>query len=320
MVQNKFIYIFLLLLIILPSSFSEQSNNKPTEVYVGIYLNQIYALSLKENQFSVDFYIWFRWKDKEINPLESFELANGKIDTKENAGEAIIKDFRYGSCRIHATIFQFWDISDFPLDDHSLRIEIEDSMNDVSYLIYIPDKENCSYSQDLKIPGWNAADIEANTINHTYKTNWGDLSLPKDYKSDYSRFIYSVNIKRPDFGYFMKMFFTVFVATLIALISLFIKPSDIDSRFGLSAGALFAAVASEVVIASSLPDTNIITLTDKLHIIAILFILISIAETIISMRFYQSEKSSLSHIFDRFCFMLLLISYLGLTSFIIIFR
>uniref|UniRef100_A0A7C4TGG5 Uncharacterized protein n=1 Tax=candidate division WOR-3 bacterium TaxID=2052148 RepID=A0A7C4TGG5_UNCW3 len=45
------------------------------QVYVGVYLNQITSISLKDNQFTADFYIWFRWKDKNINPLESFDFS-----------------------------------------------------------------------------------------------------------------------------------------------------------------------------------------------------------------------------------------------------
>jgi hypothetical protein len=111
----------------------------------------------------------------------------------------------------------------------------------------------------------------------------------------------------------MKLFFTVFIATMISLIALFIKPTDLDPRFGLGAGALFAAVASEVVIASSLPDTNVMTLPDKLHMIAIFFIFLSIAESIVSLRFFTSEKEALSKKFDRVCFYGFTLVYLILT-------
>ncbi|MEO0228066.1 MAG: hypothetical protein ABIL70_08480, partial [candidate division WOR-3 bacterium] len=110
---------------------------------------------------------------------------------------------------------------------------------------------------------------------------------------------------------------TVFIAALVALIALFIKPTDLDPRFGLGAGALFAAVASQVVIASLLPDTNIMTLTDKLHIISIFFIFLSIAESIVSLKLFTSGKEDTSRRLDRICFYIFLVVYAILNLLII---
>ena len=34
----------------------------PAEVIIGTYVNKVQDLSFRENHYSVDFYIWFRWK------------------------------------------------------------------------------------------------------------------------------------------------------------------------------------------------------------------------------------------------------------------
>lgn len=288
------------------------AQEEPKKVYAGIYLNQITSLSLKDNQFTADFYIWFRWKDKNIQPLESFDVVNGYIESKQGVYEDTIKGFNYAVCRVIATMKKFWDISRFPLDNHVLTIEIEDNENEEFKLKYIPDTENSGINPRVQVPGWNVGTTNVNVSAYTYKTNYGDISLPTNNESVYSRFIFSVNIIRPGYSYFFKLFFTVVIAALVALIALFIKPTDLDPRFGLGAGALFAAVASEVVIASLLPDTNIITLTDKLHIISIFFIFLSIAESIISLRLFASGKEQTSKRLDRICFYVFLAIYIFL--------
>jgi len=70
---------------------------KQETVYAGVYINQIFEVSLKDNRFSVDFYVWFRWLGDDINPLESFEVVNGRIDSKESIYTDKIKGFNYGS-------------------------------------------------------------------------------------------------------------------------------------------------------------------------------------------------------------------------------
>ncbi len=310
--------LFFLLLIILSTALAQNIAEKPTDVYVGIYLNQIFDVSLKDNRFSADFYIWFRWLDGEINPLETFEVVNGRVDAKEGEYQDKVKGYNYASCRVVATITKFWDVARFPLDNHTLTIEIEDSENEEFKLKYLPDTENCGINPGVQVPGWAVAKTLVSTIPHTYKTNYGDISLPTNSESVYARFIYALDLVRPGLGYFVKSFFTVFMATIIALIALFIKPTDLDPRFGLGAGALFAAVASEVVIASSLPETSILTLVDKLHIIAIFFIFITIAESIISLRLFTTGREEMSRSLDRICFYGFLAFYLALSGLAVI--
>ncbi|MEO0185337.1 MAG: hypothetical protein ABIL20_06020 [candidate division WOR-3 bacterium] len=312
---NTFPYMLMLVLLCAQTSLSQEQ--RPEQVYVGIYLNQITSMSLKDNQYVADFYIWFRWKDKDLNPLESFDVVNGHIESKEGVYHDKVNGFNYGACRVIATIKKFWDISRFPLDNHTLTIEIEDNDNEEFKLKYVPDTENSGTDPQVQVPGWKLGTTNAIVSAHTYKTNYGDISLPTNNASIYSRFIFSVNIIRPGYGYFFKLFFTVFVAALVALIALFIKPTDLDPRFGLGAGALFAAVASEVVIASLLPDTNIMTLTDKLHIISIFFIFLSIAESIVSLKLFASGKEEASRRLDRICFYIFLVVYVVLNLAII---
>lgn len=293
---------------------------KQVSVYVGAYVNQIYAVSLRDNQFSVDFYVWFRWQGDDIKPLESFEVVNGRVESKEGEYTDKVAGFNYASCRVVATMTKFWDVSKFPLDDHILTIEIEDNDNEEFKLKYIPDTENCGMNPQVQVPGWRVSKSWCNVIANPYKTNYGDISLPTGNESIYSRFIYSISIVRPGLGYFLKLFFGVFIAALISFLSFFIKPTDLDPRFGLGVGAIFAAVASEYVIASSLPDTNIITMADKLHIIAFSFIFLSIAESVISLRLFTTEKEAASKLLDRVGFISFLVLYIILSLLTILFR
>lgn len=122
--------------------FVHAQETLPAQVYIGLYMNQIYDISLRDNKFSADFYIWFRWKGDNINPLESFEVVNGRTESIDAVYEEVIEGYNYASCRVVAIITKFWDVTDFPLDDHVLTIEIEDTDNESFKLHYIADREN----------------------------------------------------------------------------------------------------------------------------------------------------------------------------------
>jgi len=303
-----------------PAFAAAEPETKPVDVYVGVYVNQIYDVSLKDNKFCADFYVWFRWQGEDVSPLESFDVVNGRIDSKEGLYEDTIKGFNYATCRVNATITKFWDISDFPLDNHILTLELEDNENEDFKLRYIPDRENCGVNPQVEVPGWKFTTAWSEVKIHGYKTNYGDISLPSNNESDYSRFIYYLSVVRPGIGYFFKLFFGVFIAAVIAFLVFFIKPTDLDPRFGLGVGAIFAAVASEYVIASSLPDTNILTLADKLHILAFAYIFLSIAQSILSLKFYTTGKEKISQNLDRLSFPIFFISYSVISLILILTR
>ena len=311
-----------LLLLAASTLFSQETGTQANqhEVYVGTYITQIFDVSLKENKFSVDFYIWFRWLGEDINPLESFEVINGQVDSKDGIYTDKIKGYNYGSCRVVATITKFWDISEFPLDNHIMVLEIEDNENEEFKMKYLSDTENCGINPDVRVPGWILSKVWPKIVSHNYRTNYGDISLPTNNESVYSRFVFSIKIVRPGYGYFFKLFFGVFIAALIAFLSFFIKPTDLDPRFGLGVGAIFAAVASEYVIASSLPDTNVLTLADKLHILAFVFIFLSIAESVVSLRLFTTEREALSKILDKTCFIIFIAVYVILSFLMIVLR
>ncbi len=318
--MRKILLIIAGLALVMPAFAADEATAEPVPVYVGVYVNQIYDVSLKDNKFSADFWVWFRWQGDDVNPLESFEVVNGRVDSKEGEYEDVVKGFKYAACRVNATITKFWDVSEFPLDNHVLTLELEDNENEEFKLKYIPDQENCGVNPKVEVPGWRFQKAWSEVVAHGYQTNYGDISLPTNNESVYSRFIYSLEVVRPGIGYFFKLFFGVFIAAVIAFLVFFIKPTDLDPRFGLGVGAIFAAVASEYVITSALPDTNVLTLADKLHILAFAFIFLSIAQSILSLRMFTTGREKASQILDRLSFPVFFILYSAISLILILTR
>ena len=107
------------------------------------------------------------------------------------------------------------------------------------------------------------------------------------------------------------------MATAIAFLALFIRPIDLDPRFGFGVGAIFTAVASEYVVASSLPDSSVLTLAGVMQILAFVFIFLTLAESTLSLRFYNGGDEAArrkSKILDRCSFAVLLALYAGLSA------
>jgi hypothetical protein len=274
----------------------------PVRVEVGTYVNQILALDLKGNQFSADFYIWFRWKG-DVKAFDTFDLANGRITSRTGI---VKKDLdggvHYASARILATITKFWDLRRYPLDDHTLTIEVEDNENEDNLLVYVPDKLNSSASPTVEVPGWHVAGTSVSVTAHKYATNYGDTSVPTGNASSYSRFVSAVNIARPGhIGRFFKVFFTLFIATIISWLAFWVKAKETGPRSSLCVGSLFAAAAATFAINNMLPDTNATTMSDRLIVVSLSFIFAATLQTIVAINLNYAGKENPLRLLDRVC-------------------
>lgn len=271
---------------------------EPVKVTVGTYVNQITGVNLRENQVNVDFYVWFRWDDDSVNPVESFELMNGKVESKTPTPIRKLKDTNYGQVRVQAVLNQPWDVSHFPLDRQTIRLQIEDSDMTADKIVYVPDTENSTVDPDVAISGYSLDGATASVAEHQYRTNYGDITLPKNHESVYSRYTQAITLARPDSVYYVKTFSTIFISSLVAFLAFMVKPIDLDPRFGLGIGALFAVVASYFVIAGDLPRSSGFTLSDRVNLASMVMIFLSLMQSALSLMIYERDAAK-SILLDR---------------------
>ena len=288
---------------------------QPAEVTVGAYVNKIQDLNFRENKYSLDFFVWFRWKaDGELadyKPLESFEIINGSIDGKTSIVEKKIGDLSYASARISATMADTWELRHFPFDRHRSEVRIEDSVYTAQSLRFVADRTNSQLGDEIDMPGWQASNFDVSVVDHLYRTNYGDTSLPTDARSEYSRFVASWDIDRTGWGGAVKMLLTVFLATAVAFVSFLVKPSDLDARFGMAVGGLFAVMASTFVVASSVPDSGSMTLADRMHVVALGFIFAVLLISSYCLRLEVSGREEQAYRIDRWSVVILPLLFFG---------
>jgi hypothetical protein len=262
--------LFVAVCLVLSLCGTARAADGPERVTVGTYVNQVYGVDLKTNQFNVDFYIWFRWQSDDIKPLESFELLNGRISAKTGAVKKKLPNGQnYASCRVIANVTHFWDVSRFPLDDQVLPLEVEDGEHEDAQMVYVADDGNSGVSPSVQVPGWVIGPIQQSVRQQIYHTNYGDISLAADNESRYSRFVSTTPLLRVGRGRVFKVFFSLIIATLVSFLSFFVRPKDSSPRVGLCVGALFAAAASTFSLTTQLPDSNQSTMTERLIIVTL---------------------------------------------------
>jgi len=250
-------------------------------VTAGMYIDRIVNLSIKNSQWIVDFYIWFRWKGDTINPGKNFQVVDGSILTKKKQGGYRKGQNNYAMYRVSAKITKFFNVSRFPSDDHLLTIKLEDNFYQNNQMTFVADKAASGLSSRVKVPGYKVYRSDLVVKPHSYKTSRGDPRLAATHKATYSNLIYGIWISRPDWGFLLKVFIGMFTAVAIALSALFL-PSGSIARFTLGVGAFFAAVASTYVSRGLLPNIESITFVDIVNQISIVTIFLTLAHSIMS--------------------------------------
>ena len=289
----------------------------PRTVVVGTFVNHVYGIDIKNSQYTVDFYIWFRWEGDELKPLDSFEVAGGRITSKTGIEKKKLGAQNYTSARIIATVTKFWDLKRYPLDGHTLTLEIEDAEHDTRTMVYEGDHDNIGVSPDLQVPGWVVKTTSADVEQHLYRTNYGDTSFPTNTESKYARYRFSIEVARPGYGRFLKVFFGLFISVLVSWCAFWVRPKESSPRVSLGIGATFAASAVTVSINNSLPDTNAVTMADKLIMLTLGIIVLSLAETIVALTLFAGNKEPTQQRLDRVCRWLFPVVYIAVLTVIV---
>lgn len=294
---------------------------EPGKVVVGTYINKMTEVSFKDSKFSLDFYVWFRWKAAgelaDYKPLDSMELINGRIENKTSVVEKKIGDTSYASARVNATIFKTWGLDTFPFDSHRVRVFVEDSQFVDSALVFEPDVTNSRLGDEIGLPGWVLSGFTIEAGPKEYKSNYGDTSLPTDARSTYSRVSFGMDMNRQGWGSAIKMLSTVIFATLVAFVVFGIRPVDVDPRFGLGVGALFAVAASAFVVASVVPDSGLMTIADQVHIVSMGFIFASVVQSAIALKWDEAGEEVKWKRFDRWSMFVFPMAFLITTGWMV---
>jgi hypothetical protein len=99
-----------------------------------------------------------------------------------------------------------------------------------------------------------------------------------------------MDIERNAWGLFLKIFIGMYIAFLISVISFTPHPSELEPRFGLPVGGLFAAVGNKYIIDSILPETTSFTLVDTLHALTFFAVFSTLMVSAIALKYHDSSQ------------------------------
>lgn len=288
---------------------TEAQDRKPDTVKIGIYITSIHDIDFKQKEYSVNFWIWLKYKKEEFDFYNNLEIPQAKNVTKSFVTTDSSDGMLITQMKLQCVMKDSWRIVNFPFDRQSLRIAIENSQFDSRYMVFVADTAGNHYDSRFTLRGWSIDSCLISTGIKTYETNFGDDDIGKP-RTEYSSFRIRLVVSREATGLFWKMFLGMYLAFLISYVCFYIHADGMDSRFGLTVGALFAVIGNKYIIDSALPESSSFTLVDLLHGVTLFFIFATIAANAYSLNLIKKDKVSKAYRFDMIAALVVLILYL----------
>lgn len=265
---------------------SLESQIDPAKVHIGVWLVNVEKVDLVASSYRLDFYLWFKFNPSEIclADVKKFEFVNGPVGPftplKENETSG------YVEYRIKGDFIKTFDFTNYPFETHTLAIELEHKELDVSHLRYIAD-QNSTIDQAINVAGWEIGGYSATVTEHPYSDE------------TFSRFIFSVQLKRPTLSSFVKSVLPIIVITTISLLTFFMSPQNFGQRIGLGVTTLMSATAFHLSLLSSIPPIGYLTFADRMMISVYIIFLYNLSVSVYIMKLVDAKKTEEAAKFNK---------------------
>lgn len=306
-----------------------RADSGPDTVIVGAYVKDIQDIDLQSESFTLDFYLWFRWKNPAINPASTVETmtSNGFQNTTTSSTGGVVgkplydapvdlpDGYKYQVLRFQGVFSRKLLLQEYPFDTQTLRVALKDERADVRKLNYVADKKPISMNKSLliSIPGFSLGDPTLFIMDHAYETDFGDTSAPADIP--YSCIVIEIRATRNMLPYLVKIVLPIFIVILITSL-IYVLPARLEeARAGIGVTAMLTMVALQWTADSSLPSVEYLTMLDLLYILSMLYILAAMAYTVVASRRNRHEVAqALTAATDRRAGVIALLAYGALVA------
>ncbi len=275
----------------------------PQKVIVGAYINDIQGLETETGSFTIDFYMWFRWRSPVVDPTDSIEVMNSNAmenTTSSATGGVSGRPFpdqpvdmpdgsKYQGFRYQGVFSKNMDLHRFPFDSQRLTVLLEDIDQDSRELVFVPDSTPVAISDTVTIPGFEVGKPTLTVVEHRYPTGFGDLRSPAN--ASYSRIVLEVPVARDALPYLVKIMLPIVIVVLITSL-IYMLPARLDeARTGIGVTAMLTMVALQWTTDSDLPSVKYLMMVDVIYILSMAYILIAMGYAVFASRRTTEESA-----------------------------
>lgn len=247
---------------------SQELNGK-VKVKVGIFISSLYNLDFKDNSYSMDFWIWWKYDNHEDAPWEKHPVKGHRVyipfkqieiinkqsfELEKTYQEVGYDDSVYVMAKFNARINQKWDFSHFPFDTQKIIMELESVEYDSSKLDFIADDQENDFivSNDVRFAKWKIEPgLKLETCDKIYESSFGG-----DKPGIYSRIKMTANLSRNiNSLLFLDTYLGFFLAFIMCCVLFFLDLEHLADRIGVIFAATISAIGQKQILQINFPNS-----------------------------------------------------------------
>lgn len=235
-------------------------------VRVGVYILSVGNLDTKTGTYVIDFFLNFKCETAECDP-DDFDLMNAA--SRQSDPQTTEEDLAAGEhyYRIRANLQTNLNLREFPFDEHTLAIELEDKNKTRGEYIFIADPQLSGIDSEVYVAGWTLEPyILGEEKSHDYPI----------YGESYSRVKFAIRIFHAWHSSFMKGLFAAIVIVGAGMLSFLLKENEARDRITLTSSTLASAIFYHMTLTASVPPVGYLTYADRFMILNYIFIAIQL--------------------------------------------
>ncbi len=300
---------YLLFFLLIP--FSLKANIDPKKqidtINVGYYIDDIYDINYVKGTYRITLFAWVTSYTVKYNFNEYLDIHHAidkKIELIMLDSSNIIngRKLYWSEVRLNLEVLQKFDIRRFPFDKQNINLGLEFTYNDPK-ILKINLSEKNSITPNLIPNDWKILTSNYSLKPFHYNTNFGDESVES---FDFNVLNINYSFGRESVTLFIKLFIALFISFLIACSSIFLPNFRTESKIAMIIGGLFGSITNKYITDSLLPINNTWNLSDKIHTLTIVYLLLLSIYSIYEQR--KKLKDNFNQ--DVFVFLLIMISYI----------
>src|SRR5215467_2767652 len=144
----------LLIISLLFGHRSVGQKSHPDTVKTGIYITSIHDIDFKQNEYTVNLWLWLTYKNKKFDFVQNLEVPQAKTFNKSYSTIDSSDGKVYLLMKLQCVMKDSWKINNFPFDRQVLRFSIENSQYDSKELVFLADTLGKHYDPRFTLRGW----------------------------------------------------------------------------------------------------------------------------------------------------------------------
>lgn len=239
-------------------------------VFVGVDVVRINDINIKDMQWDVDVFMWFKWAENRLDPkeIEKIGVINSVKEQSMLFKENLSGPIKYRVYRKRLTLTAPYDLSAFPFDEQVLPMSIAHINKNSTHVMLVVDSRHMDTSpiNDIKPREWDYLGRNLYSDLYRYESTFGDpdYRLGAGYKSPvyFSTVNLEVGVRRMLKPYLYTFFLPLTILLSIILLVLWVPLEQFAPRINASISGLVGILVYHMSQKNAFPKVGYTMMAD----------------------------------------------------------